>query len=104
VQEYNTGIQQFPAVLLAGSLGFTPKEYFDVGVEKRKGARAGAAGEVLMNCDFVYEFQENRTDLMIIALLFPILLWIAARCQPLFTAAAVFIVTLGTWRRRFHKT
>src|SRR6267142_4585423 len=25
VQEYNTGIQQFPAVLLAGSLGFTPK-------------------------------------------------------------------------------
>src|ERR1700745_1629149 len=25
VQEYNTGIQQFPVVLLAGSLGFTPK-------------------------------------------------------------------------------
>src|ERR1700738_2444203 len=36
VQEYNTGIQQFPAVLLAGSLGFTPKEFFDVGVEDRK--------------------------------------------------------------------
>jgi LemA protein len=36
VQEYNTGIQQFPAVLLAGSLGFTPKEFFDVGVEERK--------------------------------------------------------------------
>src|SRR6266436_705536 len=34
VQEYNTGIQQFPAVLLAGSLGFTPKEFFDVGVER----------------------------------------------------------------------
>ena len=30
VQEYNTGIQQFPAVLLAGSLGFTQKEFFDV--------------------------------------------------------------------------
>src|SRR5207244_1289417 len=36
VQEYNTGIQQFPAVLLAGSLGFSPKEFFDVGVEERK--------------------------------------------------------------------
>ena len=36
MQEYNTGIQQFPAVLLAGSLGFTPKEFFDVGAEERK--------------------------------------------------------------------
>jgi LemA protein len=36
VQEYNTGIQQFPAVLLAGSLGFTEKEFFDVGAEERK--------------------------------------------------------------------
>jgi len=36
VQEYNTGIQQFPAALVAGSLGFTPKEFFDVGVEQRK--------------------------------------------------------------------
>src|SRR5437870_6793581 len=31
VQEYNTGIQQFPAALFAGSLGFQPKEFFDVG-------------------------------------------------------------------------
>ena len=36
VQEYNTGIQQFPAVLLAGMLGFGPKEFFDVGAEERK--------------------------------------------------------------------
>jgi LemA protein len=36
VQEYNTGIQQFPAVLLAGSLGFAPKDFFDVGAEQRK--------------------------------------------------------------------
>jgi LemA protein len=36
VQEYNTGIQQFPAVLLAGPLGFSQKEFFDVGVEERK--------------------------------------------------------------------
>ncbi len=36
VQEYNTGIQQFPAVLLAGSLGFAQKDFFDVGVEERK--------------------------------------------------------------------
>jgi LemA protein len=36
VQEYNTGIQQFPATLMAGSLGFTPRDFFDVGVEQRK--------------------------------------------------------------------
>ena len=36
VQEYNTGIQQFPAVILAGPLGFTQKEFFDVGAEERK--------------------------------------------------------------------
>src|SRR5499427_9779326 len=35
VQEYNAGIQQFPAVLLAGALGFAPKDFFDVGVEER---------------------------------------------------------------------
>jgi LemA protein len=34
VQEYNTGIQQFPAVLLAGPLGFTHKEFFDLGEER----------------------------------------------------------------------
>src|SRR5918912_1868645 len=34
VQEYNTGIQQFPAVLLAGPLGFTQKEFFDVGADE----------------------------------------------------------------------
>jgi len=31
VQEYNTGIQQFPAALFAASFGFTPREFFDVG-------------------------------------------------------------------------
>ena len=31
VQEYNTGIQQMPAALFAGSLGFTQKEFFDLG-------------------------------------------------------------------------
>jgi LemA protein len=36
VQEYNTGIQQFPAVLLAGALGFTPKEFFDVGEQRKE--------------------------------------------------------------------
>jgi len=36
VQEYNTGIQQFPAALFAGSLGFQPKEFFDVSAEERK--------------------------------------------------------------------
>jgi PAS domain S-box-containing protein len=35
------------------------------------------------------------TTVVPIALLFPLLLWIAARCQPVFAAAAAFIVTLA---------
>jgi LemA protein len=34
VQEYNTGIQQFPAALFAGALGFGPRTFFDVGEER----------------------------------------------------------------------
>jgi LemA protein len=30
VQEYNTGIEQFPAALVAGPLGFQRREFFDV--------------------------------------------------------------------------
>jgi len=35
VQEYNTGIQQFPAALFAGMFGFGPREFFDVGDERK---------------------------------------------------------------------
>ncbi|KQZ01848.1 hypothetical protein ASD45_14055 [Pseudolabrys sp. Root1462] len=31
VQEYNTGIQQFPAALFAGMFGFHPQQFFDLG-------------------------------------------------------------------------
>lgn len=31
VQEYNTGIEQMPAVLFAGALGFRHREFFDLG-------------------------------------------------------------------------
>ena len=31
VQEYNTGIQQFPAALFAGIFGFSQRPFFDVG-------------------------------------------------------------------------
>jgi LemA protein len=34
VQEYNTGIQQFPASLFAGVFGFTQREFFDVGTDR----------------------------------------------------------------------
>jgi LemA protein len=34
VQEYNTGIQQFPAALFAATLGFAPRTFFDVGEER----------------------------------------------------------------------
>jgi len=35
VQEYNTGIQRFPAALFASALGFAPKEFFDLGDERK---------------------------------------------------------------------
>src|SRR6201993_5193390 len=35
VQEYNSGIQQFPAALFAGIFGFTRREFFDVGEERK---------------------------------------------------------------------
>ncbi len=34
VQEYNTGIQQLPAALFAASLGFTRKDFFDLGEQR----------------------------------------------------------------------
>jgi LemA protein len=34
VQEYNTGIQQFPAALFAGMFGFHPKTFFDLGEQR----------------------------------------------------------------------
>jgi LemA protein len=36
IQEYNTAIQQFPAVLFAGPLGFVAEQFFDLGEEKRE--------------------------------------------------------------------
>ena len=38
---------------------------------------------------------EPWTTIVPVALLFPVLLWISARCQPVFAAAAVFVVTLA---------
>ena len=35
VSEYNAGIQQFPAVLAAGPLGFSPRGFFDLGESDR---------------------------------------------------------------------
>jgi LemA protein len=35
VQEYNTGIQRFPAALFASALGFATKDFFDIGEERK---------------------------------------------------------------------
>jgi LemA protein len=35
VQEYNTGIQRFPAAMFAASFGFAPKEFFDLGPDRQ---------------------------------------------------------------------
>jgi LemA protein len=40
VQEYNTGIQRFPAALFAGMLGFTERQFFDLGAERQTVAEA----------------------------------------------------------------
>jgi LemA protein len=34
VNEYNTGVQQFPASMLAGMFGFQPRTFFDVGLDR----------------------------------------------------------------------
>ena len=34
VQEYNTGIQQFPAALFAGIFGFGQRQFFDAGTDR----------------------------------------------------------------------
>ena len=43
VQEYNTGIQRFPAALFAASFGFAPKDFFDLGEDRKT---VGEAPEV----------------------------------------------------------
>jgi LemA protein len=35
VQEYNTGLQRFPAALFAGALGFSEKQFFDLGGDRQ---------------------------------------------------------------------
>ena len=44
VSEYNTAIEQFPAVLLANSFGFKPEDFFEVAASER--ARVDAAPTV----------------------------------------------------------
>ena len=43
VSEFNAAIQQFPAVLIAGAMGFTERTFFDVGADR---AAVAAAPEV----------------------------------------------------------
>ncbi len=35
VSEFNAGIQQFPAALFAGMFGFTPRQFFDLGDDRK---------------------------------------------------------------------
>jgi LemA protein len=42
VQEYNSGIQRFPAALLASSFGFAPKDFFDLGDQRATVSEAPA--------------------------------------------------------------
>jgi len=42
VQEYNAGIQRFPAALFAATFGFAPKDYFDLGADRQAETAAPA--------------------------------------------------------------
>jgi LemA protein len=42
VQEYNAGIQRFPAALFAGAFGFAAKDYFDLGADRQAETAAPA--------------------------------------------------------------
>jgi LemA protein len=42
VQEYNTGIQRFPAALFATTFGFAPRSFFDLGEERANVGEAPA--------------------------------------------------------------
>ena len=56
---------------------------------------AALASLVVMSVVVLALPPEPWTTVAPIALLFPVLLWIAARCRPVFAAAAAFIVTLA---------
>src|SRR5215471_12666033 len=56
---------------------------------------AALASLIVMSVIVIALPPEPWTTVVPIALLFPVLLWIAARCQPVFSAAAAFIVTLA---------
>jgi PAS domain S-box-containing protein len=49
---------------------------------------------VVMTVVVVWLPPEQRETVISVALLFPILLWLTARCQPVFAAAAAFVVSL----------
>src|SRR5262249_10063125 len=55
----------------------------------------GLALLIVMSIIVIELPQQPWTTIVPIALLFPILLWIAARCQPVFAGAAAFIVTVA---------
>ncbi|MFZ1921149.1 MAG: LemA family protein [Xanthobacteraceae bacterium] len=42
VQEYNAGIQRFPAAMFAGTFGFAQKDYFDLGADRQAETAAPA--------------------------------------------------------------
>jgi LemA protein len=43
IGEFNASVQRFPAVLFAAALGFTPRDFFDLGADR---ATASAAPQV----------------------------------------------------------
>ena len=59
-----------------------------------EGVAALVALAAVMTATIVWQPSEPWEPVAPVALLFPFLLWLAARCQPVFAAAAAFIVSL----------
>lgn len=54
----------------------------------------GLAALILLSGLFIFLPREPWAIVALIGLLFPLLLWVAARCRPVFAAAVAFILTL----------
>jgi PAS domain S-box-containing protein len=63
---------------------------------------AGLAALTFMSALVIFLPREPWGTVLPIALLFPLLMWLAARCRPVFAAAAAFIITLTiVWTTTF---
>jgi PAS domain S-box-containing protein len=63
---------------------------------------AALAALIILSALFIFLPRQFWTSVVLIGLVFPLLLWPAARCRPVFAAAAAFVITLTiVWTTTF---